>query len=232
MVSDMSKINTYKISDKDKNKLLEDSFNMYYYLFYNKIKNNNTKEIKDLITLIGYDNFVILINNIKESYRKQRISKAKISDRKYDLKYICDKDLNYLKRNQINGFIKYDNVVYQIDDYISKFIKTDEESEISNVLKTYIYPRIPECGYFMLKNGKKILPNDLINSYLVYLLKKDMKLVDVMEVMKGLVLSSREQVHKMELERINANYQRVAITLDNVINRYDKDNQLLGGKVL
>ena len=71
MVSDLCMINTYKISDKDKQFLLNDMYNMYYYLMYHKLCLGNTKEIKDLINLIGYENFVNLINQIRESYRQR-----------------------------------------------------------------------------------------------------------------------------------------------------------------
>ena len=226
MNTELLKTNKLELTSSDKNILLNDIYSMYYELIYKRLKLNNPIEIKKCISLFGIDFFNDLLINLKEYYRNDRIYKASISKRKYELKCINDSDYNYLKINPKHGYIIYNNQINTILDYVIKHLYVDAPDEIKKVIVNHVIYRIPKCGYFMLKDGTKILPNDFINEYLVPRLKKNMTSKEVLDILRELVLSTKEQTHKMELEKINSDYQNICDTIKKISDTYNRQ----GGK--
>lgn len=227
MYKEFSDIQKLNIGLKDKAKLIKDTTDMYYVLIYKRLEKNDAKEINDLITLIGENNFNNVLLNIKEYYRQDRIIKSNIFKRKADIKKNLDGELNYLNRSDgiFSGIkIKYPNGEYKIvdnEEYVKKYIRINTpDQRIKDLIIKYVFPRIPCEGVYLLKDGTKVLPNDFINSYLINGLKDCNSLLDIINVLKSLVLSSSESTLYFELERINSSYQEKVSYLDKIRDTY------------
>ena len=195
---------------------------MYYELIYNRIKENKG-EIYNIINLIGENNTFILLNNIKELYRENRIFKSNLSKRKFDIRTRLDSEDDYLKSRGPRSKIKVSEngkiIYYGLDEYANKYLLLDNESD--KYIRDAFVHKIPECGYFILKNGKKILPNDFMHLYLIGNVRIDNKYNDIMEICKEHLMSTTQMEHKIELERINSDYQSVITYIDRIIEEYD-----------
>ena len=230
-ISDIQKLN---ISEKDKNKLIKDTVDMYYVLIYKRLEKNNKDEINDLLNLIGKDNFNMMLSNIKEYYRQDRIVKSNIFKRKASIKESLDGELNYLNRSDgiLSGIkVRNQNGGYKIvtnEEYVKRYIRIDTNNQkVKDIIVKYVLPRIPSEGIYILKDGTKILPNDFINNYLIYKLDNCNTLLDVIKLLKSLVLSSSNTTLYFELESINKSLQEKVSYLDKIRDTYlEKEGEM------
>ncbi len=222
MYNEVSEVYKCDISEKEKSFIIRNIYNMYYELIFNRIKENKG-EIYNIINLIGENNTFILLNNIKELYRENRIFKSNLSKRKFDIRTRLDSKDDYLKTRGPRSKIKVSengkNIYYEVDEYANKYLLLDNESD--KYIRDAFVHKIPECGYFILKNGKKILPNDFMHLYLIGNVRIDNKYNDIMEICKEHLMSTTQMEHKIELERINSDYQSVITYIDRIIEEHD-----------
>ncbi len=221
MYSEISYFDSLEINNKDKTILIQNMLNMYYELIYNSLRITNDEDIKRLIDLIGKENYLNLLNNIKNLFRNDRIIRSNLSKRKYMLKNKLDSKYNYLKRLGIREKIShFENGIerkYDLEEY-KKFIEFTNNESINKIMERYLIQRIPSRGYFILKDGKKIDANTLFKEKIIKELKSDMFLKDIIEVFKKYVKSSSESDYQIELERINSIYQKKISFIETLYN--------------
>ena len=169
----------------------------------------------------------MMLSNIKEYYRQDRIVKSNVFKRKASIKESLDGELNYLNRSDgiLSGIkVRNQNGGYKIvtnEEYVKRYIRIDTNNQkVKDIIVKYVLPRIPSEGIYILKDGIKILPNDFINNYLIYKLDNCNTLSDVIKLLKSLVLSSSNTTLYFELESINKSLQEKVSYLDKIRDIY------------
>ena len=220
MYSELDNILSLELKDQYKLDLIDNIYSLYYELIYKRLLINDQDEINEVVSSIGIDSFTNICNSLKEYFRNKKKQEINLSKKKYSIKSNLDSELNYIKFNGFNKRISVykNNTIFRIpyDDLYDE-VDTRYEKEIGKVIKKYIIYRIPDCGYFLLKNGEKILPFDLIDNYLIKEIKPNMKLNDIIILLKKYVKSTSELEHFNELEKSNSRYQKRINVIDNVI---------------
>lgn len=221
-------IDNLKMNERDKQLLINDTFDMYYELIIKRLKEDQN-DLDDLLNMVELEPLKNMLLDISEHFRKKKVYYSNLSRRKYEIREKLDTKKNNFRSVCSLDYImsKEDGMIkaYNYDDFVFKFIYKDDDTQEIRKIKDIVSARIPKYGFFILKDGKSISILDYIEQYLIGKVDMNDLKNSIYNIAIKTVKTSRETDYQMELALINSKYQENKAFIDNIITEIDMEKK-------
>lgn len=215
-----SKISLMNMDENSKKFAINSIHEMYYDIFLYRLSKMETMEFLSQTSELDTRDVVSLFSQLA-MYSKNELERKKkaIEDRRITREMTSHGRYVYSTRRMIRVIEKKNSYGMKIDDYFDMY-------HIEGL--DYLKSLVPECGFYLFKNGSKMTVLNFIDEYIIpYKVSNREEYINLLKRVGVRSLAETEYLNGMEA--LNKEYTTTCEVLNRLRNVYNKKFSIVGG---